>query len=47
MTQKQREKFLAKAREAEEMAARNTDPGLKAEWLRIAQNYRQLAERVV
>lgn len=47
MTQKRREQFLARAREAEEMAARTADSGLKAQWLRIAQNYRELADRVV
>ena len=46
MNAKQRkEEFLAKAKEAEEVAERTTDSYQKDCWLRIAQEYRELANR--
>jgi hypothetical protein len=36
--------FLARAREAEEQAARASDPTARSAWLRIAASYRHLAE---
>lgn len=42
----QRETYLAQAREAEERAARTSDPVLKEGWLRVAEGYRHLADRL-
>ena len=38
-----RDVYLAKAREAEEMAARFDDPYYRESWLNIAKGYRDLA----
>ena len=40
-----RKEFLAKAKEAEEQAAQTKDSDLKDSWKRIAQSYRELAQR--
>lgn len=36
--------YLAKAKEAERQAESVHDPNVRAEWLKIAQAYRQLAK---
>lgn len=36
-------KYLAKAKEADELAARATDIQVRQSWTRIAQSYRELA----
>jgi hypothetical protein len=41
----QKEAFLAKAKEAEEHAAKAKDEANKASWLRIAAGYHDLASR--
>lgn len=38
------DEYLAKAKEAEEHAARSTDPAMKESWLGIALSYRQMAQ---
>lgn len=38
--------FLAKAKEAEEMAAKTSDDQARDAWLKIAESYRLLAEKV-
>ena len=38
-----REEFLANAKEAEELAERTRDSHQKESWLRIAREYRELA----
>jgi hypothetical protein len=35
--------LLARAKEAEEQAARAKDPAAREQWLKIAEDYRQLA----
>jgi hypothetical protein len=40
-----REEFVAKAKEAEELAERTSDWHQKESWLRIAREYRELANR--
>jgi hypothetical protein len=40
-----RKDFLAKAKEADEQVEKAKDSDLKASWKRIAQSYRELAER--
>ena len=37
------ETYLARAREAEEIAAKVTDPHTRARWLQIAESYRDMA----
>ena len=39
------EDFLSKAEEAEAQAAKAQNPTVKASWLKIAENYRHLAEQ--
>jgi hypothetical protein len=39
--------YLAKAKDAEERAARATDEETRASWTQIAENYRALARRYV
>jgi hypothetical protein len=36
--------YLAKAKDAEQEAQRTRDPEAKRAWLRVAENYRQLAD---
>ena len=36
--------YLAKAKEAEERAKEAVDPDLQKAWLKVAENYRYLAE---
>ena len=43
---KKREELLAKAREAEEMANRSSDPAERDSWQQIAEGYRELAKLV-
>lgn len=43
--QSTKEAYLAKAREAEEQAAKTRDESSKSAWLRIAATYRDLAAR--
>jgi hypothetical protein len=46
MTADERRKdFLAKAKEADEQAEKAKDADLKDSWKRIAQSYRELAQR--
>jgi len=46
MTAKNRRaEFLARAKEAEEQAAKSTDEANKSSWLRIAAGYHDLAAR--
>jgi hypothetical protein len=42
--EQRREEFLAKAKEAEEMAAKCKEQTLRDNWLNIAESYRQLAK---
>jgi hypothetical protein len=42
-SEKRKDEFLAKAKEAEEQAAKTTDETAKASWLRIAAGYHDLA----
>ena len=45
MTREQRrEDYLAKARDAEEQAAKARDQPTKEQWLKIAESYRDLAK---
>ena len=37
------ENYLAKAREAEDIAARTIDSQIRQSWIRIAEGYRELA----
>lgn len=39
-----REEFLRRAKEAEKEAEKSKEPKIRAEWLRIANGYMQLAE---
>ena len=39
------EDFLSKAKNAEAQAAKAQNPTVKASWLKIAENYRHLAEQ--
>jgi hypothetical protein len=39
------EDFLAKAKEAEDQAARAKNPVIKASWLKLAEGFRHLAEQ--
>jgi len=41
--EKQRQEYLAKAKEAEERAASSKDSSQSAAWVRIAEGYRALA----
>jgi len=40
-----RKEFLAKAKDADDQAAQAKDTDLKDSWKRIAQSYRELAQR--
>lgn len=42
----QREVYLENARDAEARAARTLDPVLKQGWMKVAEGYRYLAERL-
>ncbi len=43
-SERQRAEYLAKGKEAEERAAKANDSVARDSWLRIAKNYRELAE---
>jgi len=46
MLGKPQDRYLAFAKEAEELAERTVDPQEKETWLRVAEGYRQLAGAV-
>jgi hypothetical protein len=41
------EQYLRRAKEAEDLAANTSDPGIKKSWLEIAEGYRALARTEV
>ena len=43
--EERRKEFLAKAKEADDQAERAKDSDLKISWKRIAESYRELAQR--